>query len=577
MTTKFPLVSCLCAVVTVTPFFAGTTTTSTVQTTTTTTNVEGVAERELARRQDMLNHAMDLLKTGDIAMKEHDFETAFASYKAVCDMLTESDATHHLRKRALDGLCEAACDLAEQRIGEGRFTDAETTAKAVLDEKYDPSCHRAIVILAHLEDPDYYNKTITPKFRGNVEEVKRMFKEAEGFYDTGRFDLAYKRYEQILNLDPYNIAARKGEEKVNLARDHYAEAGYNQTRSYMTWQLDKAWDRPVRKYGLTGPQVIESQKTDIRGTEYITNKLNRIVIPKIEFREATVREAIDFLKQKSRELDTETDPTKRGVNIVLKLESSAAAAPAAPTGVPGAEAAPAIPGLEPAPAVPAAAAPATAGGPSVNPADVHITLSLTNIPLSEALRYITNLASLKIKIDPYAVAVVPITENTEALITKEYKVPPGFISNAPGGGAGGSLNQGAVRSGRGGGGGGANDTTRGGQSIAAKASAREFLESQGVQFPPGASANYLASSSRLVVRNTQENLDLVDTLVDASIVAAPSQVEIESKFVEITQQNLKELGFDILLGQSNVPGSKVFFTGGTPGLGQTPAQADFPL
>lgn len=572
---KFPLLCCLCAVV-VTPAFAGANSESSARVTTTSTTVESVAERELARREESISRAHDLIEAGDKAMAEHDYETAFSSYKAVCDMLTESDATHRLRARACNGLCEAACNLAEQRIGEGRFADAETIAKSVLDEKYDPHCHRATIILAHLEDPEYYNKTITPKFRGNVEQVKQLFKEADGFFATGRFDMAFKRYEQVLNLDPYNIAARKGEEKVNKARDDYAIQGYSHTRSYMNWQVDKAWDRPVRRFGLKEGAIIESQRTDVRGTEYINNKLGRIVIPKIEFREATVREAIDFLKQKSRELDTEPDPTKRGVNIVLKLESSgsAPAAGAAPA-EPAVPAAPAIPGLEQ-PAAPAAGAAAAA--PAINPADVRITLSLTNIPLLEALRYITNLASLKIKIDPYAVAIVPITENTEALVTKEYKVRPGFISNAPGGGAAGNaLNAGATRAGAGGGG-GANDTTRGGQGIATRAGAKEFLESQGVQFPQGASANYLASSSRLVVRNTQENLDLVDTLVDADIVSAPSQVEIESKFVEITQQNLKELSFDVLVGQGNIPGSnKVFFSGGTTGTGTAPAATDFPL
>ena len=174
-------------------------------------------------------------------------------------------------------------------------------------------------------------------------------------------------------------------------------------------------------------------------------------------------------------------------------------------------------------------------------------------------------------------AVVPITENTEALVTKEYKVPPGFISNAPGsGGASGALNQGATRAGAGSS--GPADASKGGQGIATRANAREFLESNGVQFPTGASANYLASSSKLVVRNTQENLDLIDTLVDAAIGAAPTQVEIESKFVEITQQNLKELSFDVLLGQQNIPGSsKVFLTGGTTGNGTAPAAGDFPL
>ena len=63
------------------------------------------------------------------------------------------------------------------------------------------------------------------------------------------------------------------------------------------------------------------------------NKLNRIIIPKIEFRDATVREAVDFLKIKSRDLDVqEPDPTRRGINIVLQLESPPAELPAPAAG-----------------------------------------------------------------------------------------------------------------------------------------------------------------------------------------------------------------------------------------------------
>lgn len=568
-----PVFSCACALLAAAPLFAGTTMERSSTHVNSSTTVQGTAEHELVRRQESVERAKTAIENGDHAMKVRDYETAFAQYRSACDMLTDSPASRHLRDEALDGFCDAACRLAEQRISEGRYQDAEITAKAVLDPQYDPHCKRALVILAHLEDPDYYNRTITPKFRGNVEEVKRMFREAEGFYQTGRYDLAFKRCEQILNLDPYNIAARKLQEKVDRARDDYAVEAYNETRARSVWEVDKQWERPVRRFGLNGPEAIVQTKVDTRGTEAITNKLNRITIPKIEFREATVREAIDFLKQKSRELDVqEPDPTRRGVNIVLKLDSGpASAAPAAPEPAP---ATPAIPGLEAAPA-PAAVVPA---GPAVNPADARITLSLSNIPLVEALRYITNLANLKIKIDPYAVAVVPITENTEALITKEYKVPPGFISSAPNAGASSSLSAPAA-GGRGGS--GTRDATGAGSSIAARASAIDFLKSQGVEFPPGASANYLAGSSRLVVRNTQTNLDLVDTLVDA--VSGPGQgirqVEIESKFVEVTQNNLKELSFSTLVGPFNAPGTRtdrIDLSGGTTGSGTAVSGGDFP-
>ena len=173
-----------------------------------------------------------------------------------------------------------------------------------------------------------------------------------------------------------------------------------------------------------------------------------------------------------------------------------------------------------------------------------ITIDLANIPLREALDYITRLANLKIKVEPYAVLIVPISEPTDTLITKEYRVPPGFITSLPSGGGA--------------------DAGYGGETVA-RSRAKDFLESQGVQFPPGASANFLASSSRLIVRNTQENLDLVDALVESSTGAVPSQVEIESKFVEVSQNNLKELGFDWLLGQFAFGSSGVYGGGGTIG------------
>ncbi|MDP9290945.1 MAG: type II and III secretion system protein, partial [Verrucomicrobiota bacterium] len=524
----------------------------------TTTRVETTAEREVTRRQEYLSRAKIAIEAGDRAMKEKDYQVAVAQYKIACDLLPESDLTHALRHEALEGFCDASVKLAEQRIAEGRFADAELTAKAVLDERYDPHCKPALMLLSHMEDPEYYNKTITPKFHANVEEVKKLFVEAQGFFDTGRYDMAFKRYDQILNIDPYNIAARKGQERVDAARDNSAVAAYNETRSRAIWKTTQAWGMPVRKYGALGGTVIESQKTDIRGTEAITNKLNRIIIPKIEFREATVREAVDFLKQKSRELDPEADPTKtKGVNIVLKLEASTAGISPALSAPPAGE--PAIPGLE-VTTVPATTAPAPVT--LVNPADARITLSLTNIPMLEALRYIAQQANLKIKIDPYAVSIVPLTEPTDILITKEYRVPPGFISSSSGASPSSSLNAPAAKEGAA----PTRDATGAGSNIAGRANAKDFLESQGVQFPPGASANFLPSSSRLVVRNTQQNLDLIDTLVDVAVGTAPSQVEIESKFVEITQSNLKELSFDWTLGQFNIPGSdKVFGGGGTSG------------
>ena len=54
-------------------------------------------------------------------------------------------------------------------------------------------------------------------------------------------------------------------------------------------------------------------------------------------------------------------------------------------------------------------------------------MTLDNIPLGEALRYVANQAGLKVKVEPYAVAVIPLTEQSNDLITKRYHVPPEFF------------------------------------------------------------------------------------------------------------------------------------------------------
>jgi len=180
--------------------------------------------------------------------------------------------------------------------------------------------------------------------------------------------------------------------------------------------------------------------------------------------------------------------------------------------------------------------------------------------LAEVLRYITTLAGLKVKIDTYAVAIVPITVITDQLITKEYKVPPGAFVNAIGGG--GAAAPAAAPTARGGG--GNTGMIPAGGTIGPRIQAKDYFIANGVQFPPGAAANFIPTSSRLIVKNTQDNLDLIDVIVEALNGTVPLQVDIEAKFVEITQTNLKELSFDWTLGQFNIPGSsKVFGSGGS--------------
>src|SRR5204862_2252817 len=155
---------------------------------------------------------------------------------------------------------------------------------------------------------------------------------------------------------------------------------------------------------------------------------------------------------------------------------------------------------------------------------------------------------------------------------------PGFISTSVNLGVS-ALQQGAYKTAPGAPTGTAKDTeeSTGWHQLVNRETAKEFLEAQGVPFPPGASANFLPQSSRLIVRNTQDNVDHVDAIAEQLNLAIPKQVEIESKFIEITQINLKELGFDWLLGPFNIGGHKVFGSGGTAGSGTAVVPGNFPF
>lgn len=122
----------------------------------------------------------------------------------------------------------------------------------------------------------------------------------------------------------------------------------------------------------------------------IRQSMMQLIIPKLEFREATVREALEFLTRKIAQLY----PTQPGLNYVLSLPVATGPADAPSNPSPPGD----IPGLVDPKAAALAAAP---------PEEPGITLSLTNIPLWEALRYVAEIAHLQMKVGERALELSP--------------------------------------------------------------------------------------------------------------------------------------------------------------------------
>src|SRR5213080_659124 len=580
-------------------------------------NVDRISKREVERRQAALPRGAAALAQAQAAMQARNYSLAHDEFRNALNLLPDAVASGKAHDDALTGFCESGVKVAEQDIADGKFAEAESVLREVLADRYDPNCRPALELLAHLQQRGYFNKTMGPTCIERVEEVKKLLADADGYYDSARYDLAFKKYEEVLALDPYNTAARRGQEKIGNAKYHYGEDAYNETRGRQLSDVQKGWQQPLRQYGATVPEIFNPVSKNLSDTARINSKLNTIIIPRVEFQDASIREAIDFLRQQAAANDTSPEGEK-GVNIVVRPrrlgEISPPVGPAVPAPPPAAAGSPAAEAPVATPARPAAEAPVVAA-----PENARITVSLDQIPLGDALRYIANQAGLKVKVEPHAVLLIPLTEQSDELVTKTYKVPPEFFGGpldvgyylSAGVGGGGQAPSGTGQTiqpapvatgvieknaasfqnatGIGTGAGAAstsqalqtNLTTRqqlvNDRQLVGRADAKVFLQSMGVSFPPNSSATFFPHNGTLVVRNTADNLDMVDALVEQANASGPKQVEIEAKFIEITQTNLKELGFDWLLGPFNIGNHKLFGSGGSSGTGTAVNPANFPV
>ncbi len=524
-----------------------------------------LAAEQAAAMQQSLDKAVKELSDANRAAGEKDWKSAVDLYAAALSTLGNhrapfSDLT---RERAQAGFDRAVVKLAEQRIQEGRYKGNPEAAEEVLTDALtrNPDNKEARKLVERLHTPGYFNKTITPAFREQIEEVKRLLTEAQGFYDTGRFDLAFKRTDQVLLIDRHNSAARKLQEQINAAVRNFSKDSYNEARSRAFRKVDEAWASPIRKFSATeNAQPLNQAKQQTR-SDKLREKLAKIIIPEVKFAGETIESVASQLQELSKKHDNSADETK-GVAFVVQVDNAAGAA------APAAAAAANVFGLN-APA-PAPAAPA-AGGGGGGAITFHIP---TPTPLNVILDTACQMAGVKPVVEEFFVKIVSGSASGEKMEMRRWKVSPQFLTNTArvnqdagmGGGGLGALGGGAPAA--------AAPRNRGGPD------AKEILSTRySVPFPEGSTAIYNSANFTLAVYNERKNLDIIDEVVQAADTPTPSQIEIEAKFIEFSQQNLEELSFDWLLGQSNVPGSyNTFMSGGTTGSARTGSNmADYPF
>jgi general secretion pathway protein D len=512
---------------------------------------EQAAREEIIRRQEGHVSARRLIDQAQKSYSAGNYQDATAKLEEAVKLLPRAKVTEADRTRALHMLTDSYYRLADSAFRAGDTAQARMLAQKALE--YDPNNRSAEGIIVKVKkaeteahagitqptEPEALDKT--PDFIAKKDQIKKLFREGKILMNSGQFDEAEHRFQQILLLDPYNEDASVLLKSVSMARTDIAVTAGDAARTRRLEEVVEAWVPPISRE-LQAPKSLPPTGVldrDAARQAAITDKLNKIIIPEINYREAVVSDVITFLSEESRRLD----PDKAGVNIVLSGGISAPPPAPTPTTPPTAAG-----GTEPQPTTPS-------GGELEGR---KITLSLREVPLIDALKYVTTLAELKYRIESSAVIVLPTNAPSGEMITRSYPVNPGvFIpliapTNRP------AATQPTVSTGGGGGGAAASspliqagasfalpDT---GIAVESSNQIRQVFANAGVEFPPGSAFLYYDRTSTIIIRNTPENLETFDRVLSV-LNKVPTQVEIEAKFVEISQNDLDELGFQWKVGQ----------------------------
>jgi len=149
-------------------------------------------------------------------------------------------------------------------------------------------------------------------------------------------------------------------------------------------------------WALTVPAAIPPERRPPQNPDTLAG-LNRILIPKLEFEDATVLQVLTFLKKQCQKID----PEHEGINLVIYQGNDKAVGtePTVPEGKPF--------------------------------SDRLITLNMINVPLGEALRYVCLAADLQYRVEPGVIIIADKNTPFETMETRAYPVAAGVIDAKP--------------------------------------------------------------------------------------------------------------------------------------------------
>jgi len=498
--------------------------------------VDRFATQEQLRRVAEEAHGMQALRAGEQQLANQELARARVSFEEALRFIPDRPDREEARARARRGLAGVNYMQAIAFERAEDFEQALAAATQARNHGYVQAEALIRRIRRRMEDgpvvppPRETRRWEEESFRNRQAEVQDWLKRGREAYLAGEYQRAYSAFGSVLARDPQNkeairmrlMAAQKIHDRATMEVDS--------TRERMVAEVREAWN--PRDYAVLetvdeirlGPGT--PARPDEPGRERIMSKMNRIRLPEIDFRQANIRDVVDFLHQQSVEHDPTDDP-RRGVNLILRLGDDAAPAPprrrdadpfaADPFGAP-------------------AAAPDAPGGERL------ITFSALDVTLKEALDIVVDLSRLKYRIRGSVVMIVPEDVAETDIIHRMYDVLPTVVTRFQELGAAVGLGQPQQRDF----GGFQPMPAAGAAGAAGEPDWKTFFTEMGVEWPARSSIRYVPQIGKLIVANTAENLAVFERVLSVLNVV-PFQIEIEARFVEVQQTDIDSLGLEWLL------------------------------
>ena len=509
--------------------------------------LENIITAETNRRRQRDIQARREIEAARASLKEEEFLDAERHYSTAEKLLGDSPANKNLRKECVQGSGEAFLRAAKQERALGQNEQAFEHLQKAIDRGHPKA--RRLMESWKAEGPVASSAADSAAFAANHhrrndtdyklsrEHIRRLLRRSTQHLAVGDLDKALEEVETVLVNDKYNVEAIRLRKAIIARRAKVLQQERVPMRAGMIADVDEAW-RPVyapnaASLGEGAAETVKSAAGDDperTSEQEIIERMKAIRLPEIKFNPpATIMDAVQFFIQASKDYDNpDLPPDQRGFNFYLRPREQLAAATEEPeeandfsSNGEEDESAQNTHGLAPIP-----------------------TISANNISFYEALKLVCDSVDYKFIVRGSIVMVMHKDMSTSEILARKYNVPESFIERV-------SSASDEIKTMNGGFGASAssNSKRRDDAEESPDQDWKAFFSEMGVQWPEGSSIKHIKSLGKLYVRNTRENLAEFEKVLD-ELGGQPQLIEIETRFVEVSQEDLNSLGFEWILNDN---------------------------